>query len=543
MPTLTSTKTGGVISFGASDFLAGLSPKYQTGLSSAPGTISNQLMVGNAFHPYRNIGYASPGFLATDLTNASAVSGFLRNIAMASESGTEYGYAIADDNLLHRVDKTGPAITNAGSWPHTIVGAGAERGSDVSAYNLNVAGTRTKGILYSWNDSAGTWNVGLFNPSSGAFDDDFMSTVPATPLVPAGNNKPHPMIVGPDDLQYIADGNLLHDYDGAVGANGTFESTRLTLPAGYIITSFARLPDYLVLFAYYNPLGNQIDTTTTTSGEAIAVLWNYLDLDPTYIIPLTDNAVTAGFEYQGTVGCFTQGMAPMQDSENRFSSLQLWNGSSFETVAQFIGNPPIHGGVDIQDASIQWNSAGRIKSYGTPYQGLPVGLNDLGVASGAPAGTTSGLLRTIGGSSGIQLLSSGTTTNGGAQYMAPSTFGAATLMQTSAIAPYLPPGTIGKIKRIGMKFGKTSTATGRTLNAYLAKEGANVTTTQFISLLALVTAGTMTQFFDRNISDVYFGSFQELSLILQWESGIGGTSAPIVRGCDVEYEIENLVAN
>lgn len=536
MPTINQTKSGGVISFGAQDFLSGLYPQYQTSINATPGYISDQLLVARAFHPYRSLGYASPGFDATDLTNASVISGMLRNVCFGAEGGTNYAYPIGSDDKLHRIDISTKTISNGGSWPHSISGVGAETGNDCVTYNMNVAGVRTPCVMYSWNDSGGAWNVGIFNTAAGTFDDDFMTTVPATPLVASGNNKPHPMIVGADDLHYIADGNVLHSFDGATGANGTFETTRLRLPAGYIITSFAKLPDFLAVFAYYSPSGDSVAINTLSSGPAIAVLWDYLELDPTYVIPINDNAVSAAFEYKGTIGCFTQGDKPVQESENRFCTLQIWNGSSFDILANFIGNPPIHGGVDVIDNSIQWNSDGAVHCYGSPLLGAPEGLNKINESDG----TTSGLLRTVGGISGFQLISSGTTTTGGAEYFKVGTYGDAGLMQTSAATPYFPPGTIGKIKRIGVKFGKTCSG-GRVIDMSLIKD--NGTAVQFTSALGTVTASTLTQFFDRTISGAYFGSFEELSLALQWQAGSGETSAPVPRSVDVEYEIENLVAN
>lgn len=538
MPTINTTKTGGVISFGPQDWLSGLYPQYQSTINATPGFISNQLLVASAFHPYRNLGYAAPGFDATDLTNVSVVTDVLRNVCFGYEGSTEYAYTIGANDRLHRIDIINKTLSNAGSWPHSISGAGAETGNDCITYSSNVGGTaaanKIVNIFYCWNDSGGSWNVGMFNTSSGVFDDDFMTTVPATPLSPSGNNKPHPMIVGPDDLLYIADGNLLHSYDGDTGNDGTFESTRLRLPAGYIITSFAKLPDYLVVFAYYSPSGNSVALNSTTSGSASAILWNYLDLDPTYVVPLGDNAVSAGFEYQGTVGCFTQGAKPVQEGENRNCTLQIWNGSAFEVVSQFIGNPPIHGGIDVVDKSIQWNTDGVVHCFGSPFIGTPEGLNKLNVSGG----TSLGLLRTIGGLNGFQLISSGTTTAGGAEYFKVNTYGTSGLMQTSAATPYLAPTQIGQIKRIGVKFAKTSSV-GRDLAAFLIKE--NATSIQFISGLQDVTSTTMTTFYDRTVSGDFFGRFQELSLALQWGAGADETDAPIVRQVDVEYEIKDLI--
>jgi len=523
-----------IIRFDASDFLSGLSPQYVTSLGATPDTFTGKLNLASAFHPYRSLGYAAPGFQATDLTNVSAVTGILRNVCTGAESSTAYAYAIGDNELLHRIDISNKTVSNAGSWPHSITGAGAETGNDCIMYNTNIGSTRTACVFYSWNDSGGAWNVGIFNTSASTFDDDWMTTIPASPLTASGNNKPHPMVIGADDVLYIADGNVLHGMDGGNGANGTFETTLLTLPSGYIITTMAKTPDYLAVFAYYAPGGNSVSPSVVTSGPAICVLWNYLDEDPTYVIPLNDNVVTASFEFSGTVGCLTQGTKPFPEGENRFCTLQVLNGLSFEIKKVFIGNPPIHGGVEVIDDSIQWNSDGAVHCYGTPLLDTPPGLNKLNVGSG----TTSGLLRTIGGLTGFQLISSGATTSGGAQYMKVGTYSSAALLQTGAISPDVPPDKIWKITRVGVRFGKT-VSTGRSLSLYLQKE--NAVNTQVLSALTSVTSSTINTFYDRDINGNMFGQFQELSLVLQWQGGLAETDAPVVRFVDVYCEVDNLI--
>src|SRR3990167_5241781 len=338
MPKISQNSTGGVIRFDANDFLSNLYPQYQTSVNAAPGYISNQILVETAFNPFRYLGYAAPGFNPTDLTTVSVMTGLGRNVTVASESSTDYAYVICDNERINRIDIVKKTFSNAGSWPHTITGAGAITGNDVITYNENIGSTSTPCVLYSYNDAGGAWNIGLFNTSSGAFDADWFTTIPATPITPAGKTKPHPMVIGSDDILYVGDGNKLHALDGATGANGTVEDTVLLLPYGYIITSFAKTPDYLVVFAYYSPSTVTVNPNTDTSAKAIAVFWNYLDQDPTYVVPLNDSAVTAGFEYQGSIGCFTQGAKPVQEGENRYSKLKLFNGSTFDTIQQFIGN-------------------------------------------------------------------------------------------------------------------------------------------------------------------------------------------------------------
>ena len=534
------------IVFDQDDWMAGMNPQFVTGLTDVPAAqYGNGLSSAIRFNPFRWLGYASPGFSPTDVANVSVVTTVLRNIAMSSESSTNYGYLISSGALLHRLDVTNKSLSNAGSWPHTIAVTGAITGSDVVAYTSNVASTKTPCVYYSFNDAGGTWNIGRFITASGAFDDDFMSTIPATPLVPAGNNKPHPMIIGADDNLYVGDGNLLHSYDGATGADGTFSASVLTLPAGYIITSFARISQpvpFLVIFAYYSPSGNSTTINTTVSGRAQAFFYDYLSLDPTYIIDLNDRSVSAAFEWRGTIGCFTQGNNLANDGSNRFSRLKIWNGSIFETAASFIANDPVHGGVDVVGDSIQWNawdgSAFNIYSYGAPFDGVKAGLNKIGAGSGTVS-TNTGVLRTIGGSTGFQLISTGTTTSGGLQYMKVGTYAPNASISSICVAPEFNPGMKGKAKSVRVDFAKTSASTGGQLSLFLLYE--NSQTSQILSSLAEVTISNISKEYYTTIANVDgdLPAFIEMRIVMQWAGGALDTDAPVVRRVTVNYEEVN----
>ena len=536
MANISYNQKGGTIRFDATDFLSGLSPQYSASVGAGTANYFNgKLMAASAFNPYRALGYAAPGCQPTDVTNVASVTGMIRNFTLGSESSVDYAYGVENDALLQRLVISTKTLSSGGGWPHTTAGTGTITGNDIITYNCNIGGTSRACVFYSFNDSGAAWNVGNFNTSSGAFDDDWMSTIPAGALSPSGNNKPHPFIVGADDILYMGDGNILSALDGATGANGTFTATALTLPAGYVISSFAKLPDYLVIFAYYSSSGPAVAPPVTTSSFATAFLWNYLDLDPTYVIPLQDNVVTAGFEFGGTVGCFTQGAKPVQEGENRFCTIQIMNGLNFETKELFIGNPPIHGGVEVVDDSVQWNTDGVVHCWGTPMLDTPAGLNKLS----AGTGTTSGALRTFGGLLGFQVMSSGSGTSGGAQSFALGTYSTGNL-QTGSAAPNLPIGTVARVKRVAIQYGKTSSG-GRALALSLYKEGG--TEIPVVSALTAITTTNINTFVDRRVDGTEFGPFSELSLALTWSTGSGSADSPVVRAVEVDFEAVSITGN
>lgn len=526
--------------FDQDDWLAGMNPQYLTGLTDVPAP-QYGAGLGEAlrFNPFRYLGYASPGFVPTDVTNVSVVTTNILNVSTGVESSVDYAYGISSGALLHRLVVSTKTLSNAGSWPHTIAVAGAITGSDVSAYTSNVASTATPCQYYSFNDAGGSWNVGRFISSTGAFDDDFLSTVPATPITPSGNTKPHPLIVGADDLLYIGDGNVIQAYDGATGADGTCSTAVLTLPQGYIITSFARYAQptpFLVAFAYYSPSGNTVTANATAGGPAKAFFWDYLSLDPTYVIDLNDRIVTAAFEWRGTIGCFTQGNNLANDGTNRWSRMKIWNGSIFETVVSFIGNPPGKGGVDVVGDSIQWvaynGSTCNVNCYGSPFDGVKAGYNIL--ATGSGTSSTGGVLRTIGATNGFQLLSTGATTSGGLQYMKVGTFAGSASARTITVCPQFPTGQKGKVRAVGIDFAKTSISTGAPINVYLVYE--NSGTSQVIASTAEITTANLTKWYYVDQAGAALPQFQEMGVLAQWAAGVVDTDAPILRRVMIDYE-------
>lgn len=531
MPQISQNASGGKIVFNETDWLAGLHPQYSVGLLNNQ-KMGNYLATGKNFNPYRYLGYASPGFNPKDVTNVSAVTAALRS----SVINGGYGYATSNNSLLHRIEAltTNGQVTNAGSFPHTIDHAHAsEVGDDVAFYTAKVGGTSAPRLFYSFADAT-DWDVGVYDYSA-TFDDDFMSTAPATPLaapyITGGVGKPHPLMVGDDDILYIGDRNFVHAYDGAnaADADGKFFAAALTLPSGYIITSFSRIDNFLVIFAYQSNAGTD-GSTGYYYGDAKAFFWDYLSLDPTRIVSLNDNYVSEGFEYKGSVACFTSGRQNQIDSiGTRLSHLQIFNGSIFEPVSDFIDAPPIRGGVEVKGDVITWNSAGKIYSYGSPFQGFPVGLTHL--CSGS--GTTSGLLKTF--TSTLQLASTGATTDGGLQRF--NTEYASSSIAASVYAePYFPTRQQGRVKSVKIRFGKTSSA-GRNLTLTLYDRATSSSTVISTGTnLSAITAANMVKEYELNSSGNPFPTFEALRLILEWEGGSAATDAPVVAIVEIEYE-------
>ena len=524
----------GTIIFDETDWLSGLHPQYSTSTSNSQ-KLTNKLSSTKNFNPYRYMGYAAPGFSPTDITNVSIVDAVIRKIVVNNSNA----YAISQGTLLHKIDTlsgNGSLVTPT-TFPHTIAAHGGHTtvvGNDVVVYPHKVGGTSATRLMYSWSDNT-DWDVGTFDYTT-TFDDDFMSTAPATPLaapyLAGGVGKPHPLIVGSDDILYIGDRNFLHGYDGqnAADNDGKFFPAVLTLPVGYIIQSMARIENFLVIFAYMESAGS----SEFYLGRATAFFWNYLDLEPTRVVELNDNYVDAAFEYKGTVGCFTQGRTISIDSiATRPSKLQLFNGDVFEPVAYFVENIPITGGVEVRGDIIQWNSQGVLYSYGTPFKGTAVGLQK--IASGS--GSTAGALATV--ATTLQLMSTGTTTSGGLQRLN-SNYASSSIAATSMAEPQFNTKMKGQVERVRVFFAKTSSGGRNFTLVLLDRLGTSSTIISSADSLTSITASNYIQEFENNTSGNPLFTFDGLKAVLEWESGSAATDAPIVTKIEIDYKEVDL---
>ena len=514
---------GKKIVFDKDDFLGGLHPQYADGLNPVCAVLGSQLAGAKGFNPYRKIGYAAPGYLAQDPADYAELDNELKSGAVNGDKI----YAVGNGDELVRFEIAAvPIVTKAtdagATWPYQIAGGtNSPVGEDIVVYNASVGGTDATRLFYSYNTSA-DWNIGMYDFAN-APDDDFMTAVSAgggdLPGA-AGKDVPHPMINGKDDILYVGDRNFVHEYDGGTGANGTFSEEVLTLPRGYVVKSFARYPDYLVIFAY-----KASGSSSYYQGQVVAFFWNYLDLDPTSVQELNDNYVGEAFEYQGTVGVFTQGRTnDLENGGNRNSKLQLFDGSKFKTIETFDSNVPERGGVVVNGDMIMWNSEGIQYSYGSPFEGMDKVLNKL--AKGSTSNTVSAML--MNPTTNFWLMSPSTLAGGRIKYFTSGNYDESCTMSTVMADGNFPDGQMGRIKSAKVVFANTATG-GRTIDVQLITQAQEQV--QVIENLGTVTATTIAKDFRDDPQEFY-----NLGLFMQWKAGSGATQAPIVKRVEVEFE-------
>jgi len=537
MPSIVKNK----IIYDKDDWLGGLHPQYTSDLipSVQQQPIDRSTVsAAKSFNPYRFLGYAAPGYNPQDATNSSEITAVLR-------SGKITGgkmYAIEAGDLLHEITLgITPSVGNAGVWPHTITphGHSTAVGDDTVIYTANVSSTATECLFYSWGDAT-DWDVGRYTFS--AFDDDFMTTVPAGTLLSgatltAGQGKAHPLIVGDDDILYIGDGRNIHAFDGATGADGTFTADVLTVPQGFQITCFSRISNFLVAFAYKE---SAVSGSDYYLGEARAFFWDYLSLDPTYNISLNDNYVSEAVELQGTIAVFTSGRATdLENNGNRSSKMRVYNGSFFEDVEQFLDTPPVRGGVFVNGDVITWSSGGHAYIYGKPFTEAPTALQKIAkTETGSPS---NGLLSFA--TTDNMIMSTGSGAGGGLQYFSSGTFKADSSVSASVAIPTFAEGEMGQVKSIKVVFARES-SNGLKLILDLVDGGGNITNIVTSGdALEDITATNRVVEYNTGSLGTDLPKFYAIKPVIQWSASSGTGAAPIIDRIEIEYESINIESN
>jgi len=521
MPELITNKTGGQLVYNHKDWLAGISPKGQNSIIGG-GNYSAQ-----SVDPLSVLGVLAPGRLPTNVTNVSVVTGVLKNIIVHNSKG----YSISTDGKIIEMDNlTNGALTSPAKQTITPHGHSACVGHDIITYYVGT----TKYAFYSWSDNT-DGDVGRYNLDA-TFDDDFMSTVPASAA--ALGNGVHPMEIGHDDILYIGDGNVLKAFDGQTGANGTFISTglgSLTLPLGYKITSIRKV-DFgipsLAIFAYKSTGSDAYE-----KSDAKMFLWDYLSLDPYKIVDIDDYYVNSAAIWNGTPICFTRGQRN-QATSSYLSKLKIFDGAKFKTVCTFNDDLPINGGIQTDEKFVSWNSSGKLYTFGSPMDGVNNALHHITTGDG----TTSGLLSSVTG--GLQVMSSGTTTSGGLQQVNTSSYRPGSLY-TSYFRVPAPYKMAPHFKSATVEYLSSCSATSLTLQVLLYY-GASGGYSQLCTNYRNTKAGTyatpqeLNSTFCAGTDSVNLSASQDVYIGVVFQSGADATSAPQIKTITIDFEYINI---
>lgn len=188
------------------------------------------------------------------------------------------------------------------------------------------------------------------------FDDDWGSTVPSG-LCSLVGGVPHQMIVGGNDVMYIANGRYITSYDGT-----TLIQQALDIPTGAVIQSIAWMSDRIWVAA------NRTNLTGSNKNSASIFIWDG-----------TTDSWEAEIKLMGTVGGLHVKNGVLfvfyQDITSTGGyKLAYINGSSITDVANFTGGLPAFYQITDYKDFILWNSNGDLWVFGSGDKDLPVRL-------------------------------------------------------------------------------------------------------------------------------------------------------------------------
>jgi len=533
---IVKSNDGGSIIFDSSDFRAGLGPQGKfNSIQTLRQVASNGFVYLSRMDPFTEYGCLYPETQPTPTaTNNNSLGGAV--VAFEVVDNT-IGYGIDTSGKIQSISYLStPTISTAGGFPHTIAYAAGSTyvGQDCLLYRHNSGGTAPANSVVSLFYSAynsNNWDVGAY-VNLGTFDDDFMSSVPATPLdITSGDGDdatqrtaPHFLCIGADGVLYIGSGRYLHAYDGNVGNNGTFYSKVLTLPQGTQIMGMIKTQDKLLLNTNY-----YTTATGNASGEAIVYTWNYIDLDISQAIPLEDNYTSAIFLWKGVPTVITSGVI----ERNGKVKVKMISGTSTRKVADFDGTIPAQRGVVVVNGVVTMNAGGQIITVGDKYAG------------GEAVNFIAGLERT--GVSGVLFYNSTNTCFTGSSYGDSfpcfnnlSNGKGPGQVKTFSVYPDFGVNKVGRIKGIFIEYAKPLAASGTNgdMSAVLTTDNASVSST-FIANVNTIALPLVKQY-AQPLDGSFFPQFSSVALTLSWNAAGNGGESPGIARLWIDYLIEDV---
>lgn len=505
---------------------------WQAGLMQGVGTAGLPALKGNvgsrtltAIDPYRNYGYLSPGSFPVEATNSSELAGPIIAGAISS----------ADSNIIYGIDAGGKIQkltynTNTLTTSfHTIAGT-TPIGQDCLIYRHNSGGVQVNSLFYSYYQTV-NWNVGAYISFS-SFSDTYMSTTPATPLdiataSPADGKstdqrtQPHPLCIGADDILYIGSGRYLHAYDGATGADGTFSSRVLTLPAGFQIIGIIKYNDLLLIAGNY-----------TNSGEALIYVWNYIDVDTTQVIPLKDPIVSSLFIWRGEPNAITYGSL---ESRGQIRLKRIVGNTAVKITDFNQSVPPVFRGVDSTGQTLHVNCGGNIVTVGDVLSDVGYKVNNI---TNLVVAGVSGWFKIIPDVNLTYIASASFSTTYKLSKFIPrsDTNYTTAIYRSGYVEPLFPIGMIGRVKSV-MAFFKSPVTNEASKNhaIILDTDYSNASTNVIIQ--TSLSSPLVKRYFVNNTGGV-LPTFISISLDMVWQNG--GVSAwvdyAVVSKVIVEFE-------
>lgn len=532
------TPDGGIIVYNQEDFI-GLVSGYGSGNYPKIGKGASHQV---AINPFRNAtpGVLAPGFVTTALTNAAAqVVAVIKNATVDRFSAQPNAWLI-EATKIHQVagsaGEIGKTISVTTPFPFSILGGtdSGGGGTDHSTHTtpigqdivfFNISGTGY--IFYSYNDNidGDVAQVPLAPTQASDFIENYL-TRQGTIAAVLDKDYPHPMIVGDDQVLYIADGRTLKWLTDA----GVYGSNATIVPRDYMIKCFTKTGQHLIIFAEKEKGSG---AGVAARGDCIAIFWDYDSQSAEIIYQLNDNEVDGAFNWNGIIGCFTTGRPNEFATIGNRSKLQLFEGGRFVPKHYFSESIPGFGGVEIHMNMLFWNADGTIYSLGSPYQDFPQVVNKIGAGSGT---TSKGYCKSLNGTD----LYISTGAGASCEYLTHGANYYASSQWRGLIAePIFQNGMQGQIEYIEIAFFGSASG-GRTLTLQLDFDYGKSTST-ILDAISTVTAGQQIIYKVKDSSGAYFPTvFEAIKPIVSWATGSGSSSAPIISYIKIYWKNKKI---
>ena len=514
---------GGVIQYSTEDFI-GLVSGYGSGTYPKIGKGASHQV---AINPFREatVGVLAPGFPTSALTGTDM--GLVFSVIVDRSSAQPNAWLI-ESTKIHQIvgsaGQIGTAVSSTTPFPFTILsgtdsgGSGTDHsthttgivGEDIIYFNISGTGY----IFYSYNDATDgdVAQVPLAPTQASDFIENYLTRQGTTAAV-LNKSYPHPMIVGDDQVLYIADGRTLKWITDA----GVYGSNATIVPRDYTIKCFTKTGQQLVIFAE-RVKGS--GASNKARGDCLALFWDYSSQSADYIYQLNDNEVSAAFNWNGIIGCFTSGRVTEMANTNTLSKLQLFEGGRFIKKFGFSEATPVFGGVEIYNGMLFWNSGGVIYSLGSPYDDFPQAVNKIAAVTGA----SNGYIKSLNGLD-LYISSGAAASNANNEVLAVSlTYHASSAWRGLLAEPIFPPHTQGKVDYVEIGFFGSASG-GRTITVQLDFDYGNSTKT-ILDALATITAGTQILYRTHDSSGASYPPFSAIKPIVSWAAGSANTAAP-----------------
>jgi hypothetical protein len=354
--------------------LGGLAPSYYNETYPSVGN-KNQAGVMTDVD-CTNSGYISQGqglVALTAGTQAGAVTTLIQHISdcVLAYTTQEVTFGVGG-NLFYEIGSTAVSVkASAPVLPHVIDKATVtgETGSCVVRYGAN--------IYYSYNHSGSQGDIGKYDltrDNDNDFDDDWWTATASGTVL---TSNPHQMIVGGNDVMYIANGRYVANYDGS-----TVNDKALDLLPNTVVQSIAWLNDRL----YILTTRNEYVTNGTGRVEGSIYIWDGSATTWETEIKLSGRCR----------GCYVKnGILYVFYEEIGIQKLGYVNGNQIIELACWSGSLPEFYQITTYKGFLIWCSGLKIYAWGSGDKDLPTrlfqmtdaGFSTLTGAMASPFGT------------------------------------------------------------------------------------------------------------------------------------------------------------